>query len=98
MNVDIWNLSTNQISPPVYIPPHTGGFCLRQYARVTVSSADSSRARQAINTRVFTSELHMAVPMARKLVKIEKQINIIFLSGTPHFRLACETILTKALL
>jgi hypothetical protein len=40
----------------------------------------------------------MAVPMARKLVKIEKQINIIFLSGTPHFRLACETILTKALL
>ena len=31
------------------ILPHTGGICLRQCSRVTVSSADSSRVRQALD-------------------------------------------------
>ena len=34
------------------VSPHTGGTCLRQCSRVTVSSADSSRVRQAVSCRL----------------------------------------------
>ena len=37
--------------------PHTGGTCLRQLSRVTLSSADSSSVRQALNSLAVSTAI-----------------------------------------